>query len=174
MMSALVNSAKPSADSDAEVSDDSSYRSSTPEKSVKSKISFKSELSSPSVLNTKPMATLVVCPLSLMAQYVFRPLFLHTTHFSFSRWKSEFQRSSGGALQIHQFYGSGRGGLEEMIDDGADVIITRYCFYYHESFLRGEVTDKLMASYGTLASEYSRMNSADSSDEFNIGLHSSQ
>lgn len=95
------------------------------------------------------------------------------------RWQSEIKRSSGGALEVEQFYGSARGDLDQIIDEGVDVIITRSI----NEFLQRKLSAELLAdrsgvffacSYGTLGSEYSRLNSGSDSDEAGLGLHSSK
>lgn len=55
----------------------------------------------------RPTVTLVVCPMTLLAQ-----------------WKDELVRCDS-RLNVHMYYGTARTDLEETIDEGVDVVITR-------------------------------------------------
>lgn len=56
----------------------------------------------------KSNATLVVAPMSLLAQ-----------------WRDEIERCSGKNMRVHMYYGAGKTDLEEELEDGVDVILTR-------------------------------------------------
>lgn len=55
-----------------------------------------------------PRATLVVAPMTLMSQ-----------------WRDELERSSNGDLSVLMYYGGDRGSVQDELDSGVDVIVTR-------------------------------------------------
>lgn len=56
-----------------------------------------------------PRATLVVAPMTLLSQ-----------------WCDELQRSSDGALTVLMYYGADRASIQDELDSGVDVVVTRY------------------------------------------------
>lgn len=66
-----------------------------------------SAIRKPNMAKSKPKATLVVCPMTLLAQ-----------------WRDELKRCDKG-LRVHVYYGTNRTDLEDELEDGADVVVTR-------------------------------------------------
>ena len=65
--------------------------------------------SSPTKGGGRANATLVVAPMSLIGQ-----------------WRDEIERCSNARLTVSLYYGTSRGDLEDELEDGTDVVITRY------------------------------------------------
>lgn len=100
-----------SGDGWSQADDDEVYvPSPTKQKARQSRLTFNQPSTSikrPSNERRRPTVTLVVCPMTLLAQ-----------------WKDELVRCDS-RLNVHVYYGTARTDLEETIDEGVDVVITR-------------------------------------------------
>lgn len=50
-----------------------------------------------------------------------------------SQWCDEIERSSNAEMNVVMYYGTNRSNLQEEIDAGVDVVVTRFVFSFSET-----------------------------------------